>query len=98
MIVDPECDGCDRIGTIYRIEIDSVFYAVPEDYVVEGTALNSVNVNQFNTTNTWDKKVIQDMIEILGKNDYVKAAKIYLGRDIGAKKRQDQADYASATK
>lgn len=98
IIVDPECDGCDRLGVIYRVEIDGTFYPVPEIYVVEGTALNSVNVNQFNTTNTWDKKVTQDMIEVLGKDDYVKAAKIYLGRNIGAKKRQDQADYSSAAK
>jgi len=96
----PDCpDPCTKIGTIYRIVIDSVNYDIPEIYVVEGTALNSVNINQFNTTDTWGKKVTQDAIEHYDdSNDFVKAAKQYLGKSIGAKPRADQADYASEIK
>lgn len=94
---EPGCNGCEKIGIIYRIKIDEIYYLIPEIYVVEGYALNTVNVNQFNTTNTWGKKVTQDMIEVLGENDYVKAAKTYLGKNIAAKKRLDKADYAGTS-
>jgi hypothetical protein len=74
---------------------DGKTYTVPEWIVVvidEHTTNNRVETTQ---KEKWDKKVTRDQIKSLyGKEDYVKAAKEFMGINIAAKQRQEQTDYA----
>lgn len=94
-------DVCFRNGIVYRILIGTTYHHIPETVVVEASAKDisynndpEKNINEVSTAKTWNDEQKTDEIEKLGENDYVKAAKEYLGKSIGAKKIQDQADYS----
>lgn len=74
---------------------DGILYTVPEWLVVIIQDHTSNNRTATTQAEKWDKKVTRDQIEQPdGKQDYVEAAKEFMGINIAAKTRQDQADYA----
>ena len=91
------CNDCPALITrFYRFKYkDGKTYTVPEYMVViieEHTTNNRTETTQ---EEKWKRKVTRDQITTLyEKEDYVKAAKEFMGINIAAKERQDQADYA----
>lgn len=96
-LYQPGDDETQSYELLYRFVYpkDDKIYTVPEWVVViidKHTTNNRVETTQ---KEKWDKKVTRDQITtIYDKEDYVKAAKEFMGLDIAAKKRMDQADYA----
>lgn len=81
----------------YRVMVNSIIHKIPSTHIVEiNRHTSGNNINSFNTRKTWHERVTEDAIQFHydGKKDFVKAAKEFLGVDISAKKRADQADYA----
>ena len=77
----------------YVIEVDDVEYNVPEIYVAH-LMQDIPSTDMRNRHQRAVDFIVRDPIPgILGKNDVVLAAKKYLGVDIAAKDRMDQADY-----
>lgn len=94
---DP-CDDCPpAITRFYRFiyPIDGITYTAPESIVVIIPQHTTNNRTPTTQEEKWKTKVTRDQIKLLyDKEDYVRAAKEFHGIDIGAKKREDQADYS----
>lgn len=95
-----EC--CNPMSWIYRIINTSAltgFDNIPEEYVIELNEYTEESNHDAHSRKSreeqWGDTVTTDEItKYYEVEDYVKAAKEFLGIDISAKDREDQCDYA----
>lgn len=103
---EEDCDPCVSPGLWYRVEDDGVTYEIPETVITEGSATeifysnnSEKNIPEFNSFKSWADYVTTDAItHYFGSYDFVKAAKVFLGKDIRAKERAEQTDYSAHPK
>lgn len=96
-LLDDPCDDCPpKLTKFYRFKypVDDKIYTAPETVVVIIDKHTTNNRTATTQQEKWDAKVTRDQIAVIyDKEDYVKAAEEFMGLNIAAKKRQDQADY-----
>lgn len=91
---------CERCKTkkqwvkCYRVVIDDVDYYIPTTMAIETDKV--LTDDEQYVQRTWLKRLVTDeLTDENGITDYVSGTKKYLGINIAAKKRSDQADYAN---
>lgn len=71
-------------------------YVVSDTYVMETNVYTNTGTDGESYQEKWGKYITEDeAMKRMGKNDYVKAAKDYLGVDIKPHDTADKADYAN---